>query len=540
MEDSDVPLPSPTAASLPPPRKILPPHELVLAPMVGASELAYRLLCRRHGAQLCYTPMMHADKFAADRTYRAAELQTAPDDAPLVAHFCGNEPRTLLRAAKLAQDRCCAVDLNLGCPQRSAHSGNYGSFLCATESGRAGVLRIVSTLALNLAVPVFCKIRLLDGGEEETVAFARQLEAAGCALLAVHGRLRGDPMHRRKGPADLSQVRAVKAALRIPVLTNGNVRSADELLASLRETGADGVMSAEAALDDAALFGRAAEAARRRRRRLRRQARAAKELRAARRGGRTLSADERRAVAAGKAARAELRAMPAFAKRGGAATSGATAPLDLADQYLALAAAHPPPAGITCVTFHLRRLCRDLLTQYELLTPLLAATTLAGAARVVARCRELADGRAAFVAGGPPFVAEPPEEKALHAALARHPGLTPAEAEAAARAAAAAASARKRTSFEERMVKRARAEGLADDQTYVRAGLTPPSAADVAAARAMGAAEQRTWWAARFGRHCREAHIDGRCPWELDPRGCGYLHPGEPAGDDGACEMCSG
>ena len=186
------------------------------------------------------------------------------------------------------------------------------------------MLRIVSTLALNLAVPVFCKIRLLDGGEEETVAFARQLEAAGCALLAVHGRLRGDPMHRRKGPADLSQVRAVKAALRIPVLTNGNVRSADELLASLRETGADGVMSAEAALDDAALFGRAAEAARRRRR-LRRQARAAKELRAARRGGRTLSADERRAVAAGKAARAELRAMPAFAKRGGAATSGATA-----------------------------------------------------------------------------------------------------------------------------------------------------------------------------------------------------------------------
>ena len=231
--------------------------------------------------------------------------------------------------------------------------------------------------------------------------------------------------------------------------------------------------------------------------------------------------------------------MPAFAKRGGAATSGATAPLDLADQYLALAAAHPPPAGITCVTFHLRRLCRDLLTQYELLTPLLAATTLAGAARGVARCRELADGRATFVAGGPPFVAEPPEEKALHAALARHPGLTPAEGRRR-RARRRRRRARGRASFEERMVKRARAEGLADDQTYVRAGLTPPSSADVAAARAMGAAEQRTWWAARFGRHCREAHIDGRCPWELDPRGCGYLHPGEPAGDDGACEMCSG
>ena len=76
MEDGESEaVPHPSSASLPPPRKILPPHELVLAPMVGASELSFRLLCRRHGAQLCYTPMMHADKFAADRTYRAAELQ---------------------------------------------------------------------------------------------------------------------------------------------------------------------------------------------------------------------------------------------------------------------------------------------------------------------------------------------------------------------------------------------------------------------------------------------------------------------------------
>ena len=285
-------------------------------------------------------------------------------------------------------------------------------------------------------------------------------------------------------------------------------------------------MSAEAALDDAALFGRAARRRGRRRRRLRRR-RTRRRSSARRGGGRTLSADERRAVAAGKAARAELRAMPAFAKRGGAATSrrdGAARPR----RPVPCARGGAPAARRHhLVTFHLRRLCRDLLTQYELLTPLLAATTLAGAARVVARCRSSPTAaRPLWPAGRRLWPSRRRRRRCTPRSLAT--GLTPAEAEAAARAAAAAASARKRTSFEERMVKRARAEGLADDQTYVRAGLTPPSAADVAAARAMGAAEQRTWWAARFGRHCREAHIDGRCPWELDPRGCGYLPRASP------------
>jgi len=80
---------------------------------VGGSELAFRLLCRRHGADLCYTPMMYSGRFAADAAYRAAELQTCAADAPLVAHFCGNHPATLLAAAKLAEPHCVAVDLNL-------------------------------------------------------------------------------------------------------------------------------------------------------------------------------------------------------------------------------------------------------------------------------------------------------------------------------------------------------------------------------------------------------------------------------------------
>ena len=111
----------------PAPVRPLPPHSRVLAPMVGGSELAFRLLCRRHGADLAYTPMMYSGRFATDAAYREAELQTCAADAPLVAHFCGNEPETLLAAARLAAPHCCAIDLNLGCPQRIAHSGTRRS-----------------------------------------------------------------------------------------------------------------------------------------------------------------------------------------------------------------------------------------------------------------------------------------------------------------------------------------------------------------------------------------------------------------------------
>mmetsp|Transcript_15347 Transcript_15347/g.35334 ORF Transcript_15347/g.35334 Transcript_15347/m.35334 type:complete len:428 (-) Transcript_15347:1147-2430(-) len=268
-------LSSPTAVSLPPPRKPLPPHQAVLAPMVGGSELAFRLLARRHGAQLCYTPMIYSNRFVDDEAYRRAELRSCAADAPLVAHFCGNEPKTLLRAARLAEPHVAAVDLNLGCPQRVAHAGHFGSYLL-DECDRPLVLSIVRTLATHLRVPVFCKIRLLDE-LEETLRFCGQLREAGCALIAVHARYRGSATRRRDGPAHLEQVAAIKQALgELPVLSNGNVREAADVLDSLSFTAADGVMSAEGALDHPALFHHAAVRALPMRKRLRKQLRQAK------------------------------------------------------------------------------------------------------------------------------------------------------------------------------------------------------------------------------------------------------------------------
>ena len=230
---------------------------LVVAPMVDQSDLPFRLQCRRYGANLCYTPMIHSKLFVTSEAYRAkfwtALGEMPKEDRPLIAQFCGSDPPTVLEAASYVKDHVDGIDLNCGCPQAIAKKGFYGAYLLEeTDKLLTLVRRMVNELG---GVPISVKVRLLPTGVADSLILYQQLVDCGISLLCIHGRNRLQKQFLT-GKADWSAIRQAVDLLghKIPIIANGSISNLDDVRECLRVTGADGVMSSEAILEYPPLF----------------------------------------------------------------------------------------------------------------------------------------------------------------------------------------------------------------------------------------------------------------------------------------------
>ncbi len=227
----------------------------ILAPMAGITDLGMRRLAWRFGASLTVTEMVVGDHLA--RGDPASLARVASDGGqPHVVQVAGCTPDSLAEAARIAEGcGAVAIDINMGCPAKRVTGGLAGSALMRDLDHAA---RLVAATVAAVAVPVSVKMRL--GWDETSLnapALARRAEAEGARLITVHGRTRSQ-FYKRE--ADWRAVAAVKRAVAIPVVVNGDCRSAADARAMLAASGADAVMIGRAALGRPWFVGQVAEA----------------------------------------------------------------------------------------------------------------------------------------------------------------------------------------------------------------------------------------------------------------------------------------
>ena len=223
--------------------------------MAGVTDSTFRLLCKSLGAEFTVSEMVCAkalcyeqrSKKTNEKSATAALARVTRKEMPMAVQIFGSEPEFMAEAAKMIEDnsyRGClstsapaAIDINMGCPVRKITANGEGSALMRNPQLAADIVRSVRGA---VSIPVTVKIRA--GWDENSVnapEFAKALEDAGAAMICVHARTR----ERLYLPGiDLSVIEKTKKAVSIPVVGNGDVRSADDALEMINKTGCDGIM----------------------------------------------------------------------------------------------------------------------------------------------------------------------------------------------------------------------------------------------------------------------------------------------------------
>jgi tRNA-dihydrouridine synthase B len=219
------------------------PSHVILAPMAGVTDRAFRLLCRNFGAGLAASEMLTADVRLWDTPKSRRRMDHSGEPSPRVVQIAGYDPVMMAEAARLNVDAGAEIiDINMGCPAKKVCNRLSGSALMQDE---ALVARILRAVVCAVSVPVTLKTRTgWNRDNRNGMRIARIAEDSGIQALAIHGRTRADMF---EGEAEHDTVGVIKSRIKIPVFANGDIDSPQRARHILERTGCDGIMIGRAA-----------------------------------------------------------------------------------------------------------------------------------------------------------------------------------------------------------------------------------------------------------------------------------------------------